>query len=270
MSVGMRFGAGLLALLLLPTPVIAANSEFNGTSKQALASLIVANEVRLGYQRDLFRHWIDGDGDGCNARYEVLIAESVKKPRIGSGCRLTGGRWVSAYDGVQTSQTSALDIDHVVPLAEAWDSGASAWSAATREAFANDLDDPRSLIAVTARSNRQKSDKDPADWLPTRGRCTYVVNWIAVKVRWQLSVDPVEHQVLTDLINECGLTSLRVRIATITYGDAPASEQIVGAITDPVKPGAFCAPRGAVGYSTKGAEYTCKPSATETRNRWRR
>ena len=266
-----RYPIGLaLVLALLSSPAALAADMFYGNTKTALASLTIADESRAGYDRDLFKHWVDVDGDRCNARYEVLIAESVKKPRIGSGCSLTGGRWVSAYDGVQTSQTNALDIDHVVPLAEAWDSGASAWSAATREAFANDLDDPRSLIAVTARSNRQKSDQDPAEWLPTRGRCTYVVNWIAVKVRWQLSVDPVEHQVLTDLINECGLTSLRVRIASITYGDAPAPEPSVGTVTEPVKPGAFCAPRGAVGYSTKGVEYSCKPSDTDTRNRWRR
>ena len=266
-----KFHVGLaLVLALLPSPTAHAADTFSGNTKTALASLTIADEVRAGYDRDLFKHWVDVDGDRCNARYEVLIAEAVKRPRIGSGCTLSGGRWVSAYDGVQTTQTNALDIDHVVPLAEAWDSGAYAWSAATREAFANDLDDPRSLIAVTARSNRQKSDQDPAEWLPARGRCTYIVNWIAVKVRWQLSVDPSEQQALSALIDECGLTSIRVRIAAITYGEAPASEPSVDAITDPVKPGAFCAPRGAVGYSTKGVEYTCKPSDTETRNRWRR
>ena len=211
-----RYPIGLaLVLALLPSPTALAADTFSGNTKTALASLTIADETRAGYDRDLFKHWIDADGDGCNARYEVLIAESVKKPHITSRCRLTGGRWVSAYDGVQTTSTRALDIDHVVPLAEAWDSGASAWSAETREAFANDLDDPRSLIAVTARSNRQKSDQDPAEWLPTRGRCTYVVNWIAVKVRWQLSVDAIEHDALTRLINECGLTSIRVRIASV-------------------------------------------------------
>ena len=262
--------AALLAVALLPSPTAQAADTFSGNTKTALASLTIADESRAGYDRDLFKHWIDVDGDRCNARYEVLIAEAVKRPRIGNGCSLSGGRWVSAYDGVQTTQTNALDIDHVVPLAEAWDSGANTWSATTRQAFANDLDDPRSLIAVTARSNRQKSDQDPAEWLPTRGRCTYVVNWIAVKVRWQLSVDPIEHAALSALIDECGLTSLRVRIATITYGDTPAPVPAEGTVNEPVKPGAFCAPRGAVGYSTKGVEYTCKPSDTETRNRWRR
>ena len=78
--------------------------------------------------------------------------------------------------------------------------------------FANDLGDPRSLLAVTASSNRQKSDQDPAEWLPARGRCSYLVNWIAVKVRWSLAVDPAEKRALLDLINECGLSSIRVSI----------------------------------------------------------
>lgn len=189
---------------------------FVGNTKTALASLAVVEESRTGYKRTLFKHWIDADGDGCNTRYEVLIAEAVKAPSVGTGCRLTGGRWVSAYDGVQTSLTSKLDIDHLVPLAEAWDSGASAWSPDQRMRFANDLGDSRSLIAVTASSNRQKSDQDPAEWLPQRGRCMYLVNWIAVKVRWALSVDAAEEQALRALIAECGLASIKVAIAPVS------------------------------------------------------
>lgn len=206
-----------LLLALLSSPTAHAADVFVGNTKTALESLTVADESRTGYKRTLFTHWIDADGDGCNTRYEVLIAEAVKKPRIGAGCRLTGGRWVSAYDGVQTTLTSKLDIDHVVPLAEAWDSGASNWTPEQRTRFANDLDDPRALIAVTATSNRQKSDRDPAEWLPKRGRCTYLVNWIAVKVRWALAVDPAEKNALLDLIDACGLASIRVTIADVTF-----------------------------------------------------
>src|SRR5438105_2125239 len=89
-----------------------------------VANLPVATEVRTGYSRDLFNLWIDADGDGCNTRYEVLIAEAVTAPTVGSGCSLTGGRWYSYYDGAYWTATSDLDIDHMVPLAEAWDSGA--------------------------------------------------------------------------------------------------------------------------------------------------
>ena len=204
--------ASALLLALLPSPTAQAADVFVGNTRTALESLSVAGESRTGYKRTLFKHWIDADGDTCNTRYEVLIAEAVRKPRVTTGCRLIGGRWVSAYDGVQTTSPSALDIDHVVPLAEAWDSGASSWTPQQRMQFANDLGDPRSLLAVTASSNRQKSDQDPAEWLPARGRCSYLVNWIAVKVRWSLAVDPAEKRALLDLINECGLSSIRVSI----------------------------------------------------------
>lgn len=205
-----------LMLALLPSPTAQAAETFVGNTRTALASLEVADESRAGYRRTLFRHWTDADADGCNTRYEVLIAEAVRKPRIGAGCKLTGGRWVSAYDGVQTTLPTRLDIDHVVPLAEAWDSGAFAWTADRRMQYANDLGDARSLIAVTATSNRQKSDQDPAEWLPSRGRCTYLVQWIAVKVRWSLSVDAAERTALLELIDQCGLTSLKVRIASVS------------------------------------------------------
>lgn len=94
----------------------------------------------------------------------------------------------------------------MVPLAEAWDSGASAWSAGRREAYANDLDADRSLVAVTARSNRSKSDQDPATWLPplADARCTYATDWVSTKLRWALNVDQPEADALAELAEGCG------------------------------------------------------------------
>ena len=91
----------------------------------AIDHIPVAGEVRTGYSRDLFHLWIDADGDGCDTRAEVLISEAEDAPTVGSGCSLSGGRWFSYYDGVSQTSASALDIDHMVPLAEAWDSGAA-------------------------------------------------------------------------------------------------------------------------------------------------
>lgn len=171
-----------------------------------LSRLAVSAEVRAGYSRELFRHWIDADGDGCNTRQEVLIEESTMPAQIASGCRITSGNWVSAYDGVRTQDLATFDIDHMVPLAEAWDSGARLWDARTRQDFANDLGFDGSLIAVSASSNRSKGDRDPAEWLPPNAnyRCTYVITWIAVKYRWSLSVDPVERSTLRDNVIACG------------------------------------------------------------------
>jgi hypothetical protein len=134
--------------------------------REALDQLPVRAEDRTGYERTKFKHWTDADRDGCNTRAEVLKAEAVSPPEQGPRCALSGGQWYSPYDDRYITGPRGLDIDHLVPLAEAWDSGASAWSAAEREAYANDLGDARALIAVSAASNRSKADQDPATWLP--------------------------------------------------------------------------------------------------------
>lgn len=175
------------------------------TLGRLLALLTTAPEDRTGYDRSLFRHWIDADGDGCNTRREVLITEAVVPPTVGGGCSLIGGRWVSLYDGLVLTDAGKLDIDHVVALGEAWDSGASAWSADRRMRFANDMNVPWALIAVSAASNRSKSDEDPADWLPpdSDDLCPFVSAWIAVKVRWDLSVDQRERDALSGIVTTC-------------------------------------------------------------------
>ncbi len=170
-----------------------------GNSRQSalavLATIPRMKERPQGYSRDLFRHWTDDDGDGCNTREEVLIAESTSPAQVDAyGCKVIEGDWFSQYDGVMHTSPSGLDIDHVVALKEAWDSGAWAWSAAQRQRFANDLSDARSLIAVTAGANRSKSDKDPSNWIPTRQEavCTYITHWVAIKAKWKLSMDDSE------------------------------------------------------------------------------
>ena len=193
-----------------PTHTPSPPSTSKPTGASTLVALItqipVASEDRTGYSRDLFRLWIDADGDGCDTRKEVLIDEAVVAPQIGASCSLTGGEWVSPYDGVVVTNASNLDIDHMVPLAEAWDSGASAWTSQRRQDYANDLGVPWALIAVTASSNRSKGDKDPAEWLPplASDRCVYVVDWVSVKVRWHLTVDSTERDALLQQAATCG------------------------------------------------------------------
>jgi uncharacterized protein DUF1524 len=172
-----------------------------------LAGLRVAPEgARTGYSRDLFPHWIDADHDSCDTREEVLIAESSSPAQVEpSGCKVLAGDWVSLYDGVTTEDPSTFDIDHVVALAEAWDSGASGWTTDRRRAFANDLDHPQSLRAVTASSNRSKSDLDPAQWKPTRDGawCEYARDWVTTKKTWDLSADHDEVDDLRVMLRTC-------------------------------------------------------------------
>ncbi|MFF3350712.1 HNH endonuclease family protein [Streptomyces sp. NPDC002779] len=186
-----------LTPLTAPAPVQAAQPML---LPDALTKVHSASESRDGYVRTKFKHWNAGEdrADGCNTRQEVLLSEAVEAPEVGAGCTITGGRWHSYYDGQQVTSASALDIDHLVPLAEAWDSGASAWRAGRREAYANDQTVAVSLVAVTARSNRAKADKDPAQWLPPAAEqhCRYVSEWVGTKLRWNLTADPAELEAL--------------------------------------------------------------------------
>ncbi|MGA5120913.1 HNH endonuclease family protein [Streptomyces pseudogriseolus] len=174
---------------------------------EAVTRLQVDTESRDGYDRDKFRHWNSGDDpkDGCSTRNEVLISEAVEPPTVGPRCRLSGGSWFSYYDQVKVTSASDLDIDHMVPLAEAWDSGASAWSAQQREAYANDQGATTSLVAVTARSNRSKADQDPAEWLPPAAEvhCRYVAGWVGTKLRWMLTADEAELAALHETAANC-------------------------------------------------------------------
>ena len=171
--------------------------------------LTVSQDQLFGYNRSLFKHWIDADKDGCDTRAEVLIEEAIVKPKIGKKCVLTGGKWRSEYDGKTTSKASDLDIDHLVPLAEAWRSGAWAWTPMQRQAFANDLSESGALIAVSLGQNRSKGDKDVSEWLPSRGVCGYVYNWITVKIKYSLTADSKEMLTLENYISSCNLSEFK-------------------------------------------------------------
>lgn len=207
--------AAALGGLMAPPAAAAPGDTVTTTLYDAVRSLPVADENRTGYDRDLFRHWVDADRDGCHTRAEVLLEEAIVPPMVGTRCALAGGVWHSYYDGVEQTDPRALDIDHMVPLAEAWDSGASAWSAQDRQDYANDLDDSRSLVAVTARENRSKADQDPAEWMPTdpAAHCRYLGEWVAVKTRWALTVDADEALALRDMTAVCPNALLTVPLA---------------------------------------------------------
>ncbi|MEV0431204.1 HNH endonuclease family protein [Micromonospora sp. NPDC050495] len=212
-ATAISLGAILAATLGLAQPAPAAG--YSASLSTAVAGLPVATEVRTGYSRDLFPHWIDADGDGCTTRNEVLLAEAVTAPSISGTCTLSGGRWYSYYDNAYWTLTSDLDIDHMVPLAEAWDSGARSWTTSRRQAYANDLGDARALAAVTDNVNQAKGDQDPATWLPpyASARCRYVKEWVAVKIRWRLTVDSAEKSALTSWANNCPSTTVSVTYA---------------------------------------------------------
>ncbi len=182
-----------------------SNQGQSGDLTGSVDGLRLAPEQRSGYNRELFTHWIDASGNGCDTRREVLIRDSLTPVTVGPGCDISGGTWFSVYDGVTSTEPGDFDIDHLVPLAEAWDSGAHSWSDERREDFANDMAFRGSLLAVSAGSNRSKSDQDPADWLPPNEafHCDYVALWIEVKTLWDLSVDGAELDALENISAQC-------------------------------------------------------------------
>ncbi|WP_433134119.1 GmrSD restriction endonuclease domain-containing protein [Micromonospora sp. CA-240977] len=173
------------------------------TAQSQLNALTVAAQGSTsGYSRDLFPHWITVSGS-CNTREQVLKRDGTSVV-VDSSCAATSGRWYSPYDGATWTAASDVDIDHVVPLAEAWRSGANSWTTSRRQSFANDLSHPQ-LIAVTDNVNQSKGDQDPSTWQPSLSsyRCTYSKMWITVKYSWSLTLQSSEKSALQSMLNTC-------------------------------------------------------------------
>ncbi|MFF8717142.1 HNH endonuclease family protein [Streptomyces sp. NPDC015184] len=172
-------------------------------ARELLAGLVVADENDVpGYSRSKFPHWITQYG-ACDTR-EVVLQRDGQGVVQDDQCRAVAGTWYSEYDGRTIETASGIDIDHVVPLKEAWRSGASEWTTPERRAFANDLVHPQ-VIAVSASSNRQKSDKDPNKWKPSlvSYHCTYSRAWISVKATYHLTADLGEATALAQMLDTC-------------------------------------------------------------------
>ncbi|KAE8450395.1 hypothetical protein EG329_006469 [Mollisiaceae sp. DMI_Dod_QoI] len=188
------FATPLPAPTGIPTPT---------TAKSELAALTVAAAgSQDGYARDLFPTWITISGT-CNTRETVLKRDGTDVV-VDAACKATSGTWISPYDGATWTSASDLDIDHLVPLSNAWKSGASAWTTAQRRTFANDLMHPQ-LLAVTDRVNESKGDSGPEDWKPslTSYWCTYAEMWVKVKSVYDLTITSAEKSALTTMLDTC-------------------------------------------------------------------
>ena len=277
-------------------------------AKSVLASIKVENEYKTGYKRSLFIHWSDLDGNGCDTREEVLKRDSISKPQVDPyRCYVVAGDWYSKYDGKNLSDRGDVDIDHVVALKEAWDSGAWSWNESQRKAYANDMTDSRTLIAVTDRVNRSKGEKDPSNWMPPMKSywCTFLGDWISVKARWGLSMDQSEYGRIKNLLaSDCSsltiagwstapvsvgppaTTATTATTAQTTKTTAQAAKSATetsttsttaapGAVAKDIYPGSYCAPLDALG-SYKGATYVCSKTDAKGspyaggRARWRK
>jgi hypothetical protein len=186
-------------------PLVTASGTAAAQATQQLNELTVAKSSAMrGYSRARFPHWRE-TGANCNVRDAVLRRDGE---RVGPvqlrGCNVVGGRWFSPYDGKTLTDPKDVDIDHMVPLANAWRSGADRWDDKRRGDFANDLTRPQ-LKAVSLTANRAKGDQDPAQWKPPDRTywCQYARDWIAVKHFWRLTVTTAEKAALGDMMGAC-------------------------------------------------------------------
>lgn len=177
-----------------PSPAAVARAE--------LAELVVATPHTLkGYSKSEFPHWVE-QGGNCNTR-EIVLDRDGKNVKEDGQCRAVSGTWHSAYDGKTLRSASQMSIDHMVPLANAWRSGAYAWSMTRRQEFANDLTNPQ-LIAVSTTSDQAKGDQNPAQWRPVRSYwCVYARAWTDVKSHYRLTITAREKTALDGMLDTC-------------------------------------------------------------------
>lgn len=179
--------------------------------EQLSMSIVSTPKPMTGYSRARFPHWKNAADNGwsgvdaaCDAREAALIRDGVNV-ETGKGCAITSGTWIDPYTGAPLATASDVDIDHVVPIAAAWASGASLWTDAQRQAYAND---PEVLLASGASSNRSKGDRSPDLWAPPEpaAQCGYAMRWIDIKTRYVLTFTPAEKSKLGQMLDTCKAT----------------------------------------------------------------
>jgi hypothetical protein len=203
---------GVVGFRSLNGGAISPGADQTDTSADARASLqqleVAPPGSMSGYSRDRFRHWSKASDFGwdppqgsCDAREAALIRDG-EDVEVGSGCKVTSGTWYDPYTDRTYSDPQDLDIDHVVPLANAWRSGAPFWTDEERERYAND---PDVLLSVEDNANQEKGDKGPEAWKPPNEAewCDYAERWVSIKAKYDLSVNEQEKENLEQMLNTC-------------------------------------------------------------------
>jgi Protein of unknown function (DUF1524)/Excalibur calcium-binding domain len=205
-------------------PAKSKASTTAGSALSVLAQLSVKGRAPLtGYARLQFgKAWYDANGNGCDTRDDVLRRDLTAT--TSAGCEILSGTIRDPYTGTIISferggsEARELDIDHVVPLGDAWQTGAALWSFDKRVAFAND---PTNLLAVDPHNNRQKGDADAASWLPPDKayRCAYVARQVAVKAGYGLWVTPAEKTAMARVLSTCPNEGLPGKVHVTLVGN---------------------------------------------------
>jgi hypothetical protein len=297
-----RAGAALIGSVMLATLTGCAVTNGNGSPAPTvtgpagsaltlLASIPIKGKAPItGYSRAQFgAAWTDTDHNGCDQRNDILrrdLTNETLKPKT-HGCVVLSGTLVDRYTGLtisfRKSSASEVQIDHVVPLENAWVTGADRWTKAKRTALATD---PLNLLAVGGSVNESKGSGDAATWLPRKAyRCDYVARQVAVKAKYGAWMTSAEHQAIADVLATCPNerlpvaqpiplgdgSSTAVNSAGATSSGTTSSSSTSSGTTSgraTVSAGAFCSPEGANGVSKAGTRLVCS-SKNGDRPRWR-
>jgi hypothetical protein len=197
----------VIALLLCLLPATASQSDTTD-ALTALNKLEVKGRApKTGYTRSQFPHWSDPDRNGCDARNDTLKRDltDITYKSGTRDCKVIAGQLLDPFSGkviIFSTTKVVIDIDHVVALSNAWQTGAAYFDKNTRLLIAND---PLNLLAVDAKLNRQKGDGDAATWLPPNKsfRCEYVARQVAVKSKYKLWVTEPEKVAITKILSVC-------------------------------------------------------------------
>ena len=220
----MKMGPGPGQAVKGPTPVPTSTTTPAASTPTATTTLIITvAEIPADlpeYDRDEWKHWTDEDGDCQDARQEVLIAESLEPVTYETDrqCRVEAGRWWAPHLGHHLGNPGHIDVDHHVPLKNAHLSGGWKWDAATREQYANFLGEENHLVAISARHNRSKGARGPEEWAPPDNAlwCNYALDWTEIKERWNLTMTPVESEIVMDMLGTCEHPP-RFEVETLDY-----------------------------------------------------
>jgi hypothetical protein len=215
----LALAGAVCCVLWLAAPAQASDAEQTTYRfRAAVKHLEVARQThQSSYNRtEEFGDWID-QHNGCDTRAVVLLTESRVPITRNDYCTVQTGRWRSYYNATTYTSASALQIDHVVPVENVWVTGGWQWTQATRVAYYNDLDDPRTLVAVDSHDNESKGDRTPDEWLPPDNHCRYVREFVSVKLRWQLTVTRVEKKAIKSVAASCANAQIAYLPADISF-----------------------------------------------------
>ena len=206
----------LATALLIPISISHAANTATASKSQYESALIDLNKLpvkgrapKTGYSREQFPHWKDPDKNGCDSRNDILKRDLTKVifKADTNNCKVIAGTLLDPYSNKLiefdlSKSASTIDIDHVVALSNAWQTGAFQLTLTQRTNFAND---PLNLLAVDFKLNRQKGDGDAATWLPPYKsyRCTYVARQVSVKTKYKLWVTAPEKAAISNLLTAC-------------------------------------------------------------------